>query len=664
MKKWLFVALGLVLFVLSYMVGFVSTTSPEVPDLADQSHETSSYEKGKGASSGVAAESGRKSGRSGSSLQKNPFSELDEQVLLHLDSSESLSKALSNLPLTSDSQTLRKEAFVALLKENPSAAVTLASMIEGMPVLQADQARQALLAALAEVMPETALEYLKEKRLYDNLETIGQIYERLAMDDPAAALERANEAGPLVSREAAYRAMLPHIMGNGLESLSSFKELIDDPVAAYELLGDALMTMAVNRPEEAVRLAMSETHFSRRKELLYNVAISWVDTDPDAFLQFAEKVENKQTRDMLRLMAAEHLAAYDPARATSLIESESNIRLKTSLVGRVAQIMAADDPRSAMDWLSSFDSKTQQVALPMILGMVARADPEFARGIIDGQVADNNLADAISVVVESLAITNPASAMAWADTLHSPLLVDSARSQIYSHWAKNNVQAALDAAYAEARPDVQQLALASITDVWSYDDPQGFLQWATQQQGEYGAFMYEKAVLVLNQMDAVAAAEHFETIVARHTEAGGAADDYVNLSSEISSMMPDPETAFAWANNQKTPAMRKVALEQSAARWAVEDPMNLEQKLVGLEPDAAATIRAVAAREMVSDDPVPALKMAAGIEDPTLRRQSLARTYAHALEISEEKATLALKNIAGVSPEEIQAIIQAAAEYQ
>lgn len=652
-----------IVFLFGCAIGFFSA-SPHHPENVLSEEERVTEQTTKSSSTKKTRARDRSDPSSDVDLMNQSGVETTIAELQLLPSEFSLNTALSSLPLTFDSYTQRKEIFLKILRNDPSAANALAAMIEGMPALQADQARQSFLAALAEVLPHTALTYLKEKKLYDNLDSIGDMFDRLGEESPRIAMELAKEIGPLASRKSAFKALLPHALDENFKGLSSLEELTGDPIVAYDLLGEALQSLAAKSPTDAARIAMNEPHFSRRKELLVNVAASWVDTDADGFLEFVDQTENRQTREMLRLLATEHLAAYDPERTMKLIASGSDIREKTIMIGRVAQIMASENPEEALAWLGKFDADTQQAAMPQMLSIVARANPELARSYIDGQVANNELAGAIATVIESMAITDPAGAMEWANSLHTPHLVRSSHTQLYQYWAENDPLAAFETAMAEPRTDIKTLALDEITSTWSYDDPQAFLEWATQQQGEYGSYVYEKAIFVLNQMDAQVAAQHYDQIVAKHMAAGGSPEDYNELASEISSMMPTPETAFQWATSRATPAMRETSLKESAARWATENPKELTRGLEGLDPATAATIRAAAARELVSTDPEPALKMAAGIEDPELRKNSLARTYAHALEISEEKATHMLKQLQGITPEEVEQIIAAAQEYQ
>jgi len=93
-------------------------------------------------------------------------------------------------------------------------------------------------------------------------------------------------------------------------------------------------------------------------------------------------------------------------------------------------------------------------------------------------VADNQLAEAVHIVVDPMAITDPIAAMEWAKTLHTPHLQESAFEQIYLIWAKNDVDAAMNAANQEVDLNARQAALDAVTQIWANDKPQDFLQWA------------------------------------------------------------------------------------------------------------------------------------------------------------------------------------------
>ena len=215
----------------------------------------------------------------------NGLWEIEEAAELLLTESSEAAKqtALSSLPLNAASTKLRTSIFKSLLEKDPSQVEALVAGVEQLPPLQAEQGRQALLNALSQVDPSYALDYLKQTRHYDNLSAVTNIFNRLAQNNPQQAVKLIAEVGPLATRTAAAKAVLPHLIQTRVPNLQSVTNLFEDRSISYALAEEALRTVALDDPKRAAELALSEKHMTRRRQYLIGVASSWVDDDPDAF---------------------------------------------------------------------------------------------------------------------------------------------------------------------------------------------------------------------------------------------------------------------------------------------------------------------------------------------------------------------------------------------
>jgi hypothetical protein len=223
----------------------------------------------------------------------------------------------------------------------------------------------------------------------------------------------------------------------------------------------------------------------------------------------------------------------DPAGAAKFLDAQSNLQLGPATWRQVAENWAAQDPKSALDWVQMQSTDISRVAMQGIVSGWLQKDPQAAQDYCASHV--DNLAgqQSASIVANRMAATDPERAAKWASQLPNENARQMSELTVAGGWAANDPRNA--AQWAASLPaDDQEGALSAIASVWAESDPQAAGEWL-------------------------------------NTLSGSGRDAAV--ASYASALAPvDPATALAWALSASNSSIREEVASRIANDWLMRDP--------------------------------------------------------------------------------------------
>jgi len=141
-------------------------------------------------------------------------------------------------------------------------------------------------------------------------------------------------------------------------------------------LADLGSEISTKDPRSAIELAKQMTPGKTQENLLQSVACNWVETDPNAALNWAAGVSDPVLRDKVVASAVQAYALVDPAQAATWLVSEvkSDEVLNESVVN-ITESWAAQDPSAAAKWVAMFPTgDTRASAVNTVLTYWLQAD--------------------------------------------------------------------------------------------------------------------------------------------------------------------------------------------------------------------------------------------------------------------------------------------------
>lgn len=289
------------------------------------------------------------------------------------------------------------------------------------------------------------------------------------------------------------------------------------------------------------------------------------------------------------LQALSGIAKTNPALAIDLAQELGRTdEERAEWVKNLTQQWCDQDVQAAWKWLGALSQhRMEQLAggelTSVVLGAMARQDPDAVISNLDGLLRHGNLSESVSTPV----------------AVHVGLaaLVDAGKidlaQQVVDAWARDPQKLKLEAAAyetvamarAQSAPtetaewllslpggDERNNAIATFSAVWADHDPRGALQWAEalpDSDGRQAAIRRTVADNIEKYPNEVSA--WLGDYLAR-APASPATDALVaTVISNSPEIRAAPQTALQWLKLISDPAQHDAVEERIAIRWAVQD---------------------------------------------------------------------------------------------
>lgn len=273
----------------------------------------------------------------------------------------------------------------------------------------------------------------------------GGIGSALTQSDPDRALEWAKENdrgmhGGLVSTVLA--AMASTDPGRALDEA----QRLPNAQQRQQAFGMIAMTVSQKEPQQAIELLDRIERPDDRKGVARNIAIMWVQADPDAALSWMLHRDGSERDEML---------------------------------STTAHMLAQTDLDSAMRWLPRLDEKSQTLWRAQIASNLAsQRSPAEALQFISRYEGSGDYPQLLASAINGLAETDIHAALQMADRVPEGLERDGLYSGLIWRYGQQDPEQA--AAMLNSISDNAQRAQATsmLVMTWSHSDPEGAQQWA------------------------------------------------------------------------------------------------------------------------------------------------------------------------------------------
>jgi hypothetical protein len=213
------------------------------------------------------------------------------------------------------------------------------------------------------------------------------------------------------------------------------------------------------------------------RELASRLLVSrWVQSDPDAALQFAA---SNRGYEYVASDVFEQAAATDAQSALERAKALPNADLRYMALRGVLSFMADTDPAGALRLAQTLgDYRGNEPLNSVIYRQWAANDPQAAALQAAQDNTESGWRSPVNQVVRTWAGQDPAAAANWSLALSDPEARSRSISQVMRQWTRENAAAAADWINALPPGGNHDAAVAALASAMASTDPQNAVNWA------------------------------------------------------------------------------------------------------------------------------------------------------------------------------------------
>ena len=258
---------------------------------------------------------------------------------------------------------------------------------------------------------ERPLEAVWNELVADEIPNVAQLAELVRV-----AKQWMNEAGfeliqkindsltnPIV-QNAVISSIVHHAAQTDAESAMQQALRLSGPVRDLALMSVATSWVGQN-PIQAMKAVSAIEDGSVRREMLEMLVRAWAENYPTTILEDLELVP-QNLRMLGEREALLALARTDPQGTVSLLGNITDEELKLAITKELAASWSDLDVHAALEWALSEDAAIKNHVLTLIIGKLARKDPEFALQTALSQPLEDSLVGMELAVIGEVAATD------------------------------------------------------------------------------------------------------------------------------------------------------------------------------------------------------------------------------------------------------------------
>ena len=365
---------------------------------------------------------------------------------------------------------MQSAVIPAWAEQQPERA--FAGVAELPPNWDRTQLLQHVTAEIARHDPQLALNLISSIKLPDPDKYRGIIVGEWSRYDPAGAAQWVERQSVRLQGQFAFRVADAYVGQQPQEALDWALRISRSP--GKNLWSYMLRQMALNDPQEALRIAMASENPAQRSNALSGVLSSIATTNPALAMSHLDKVPAGNLRTQVIMEIASRLAetsvasavdwlndlddtgmrrqawtqisgniAYrDPDGAAEMVDRVPK-EAREAWIGSVAGAYAQSDPNKAIQWVRKFqDEPTYPRMVQQVVMNAAGNNPELALDIINRTADGKHREQLLAGVMPMLAHTAPESAARLLDDISDESLRSQSISMVASGWAQADLPAA------------------------------------------------------------------------------------------------------------------------------------------------------------------------------------------------------------------------------
>jgi hypothetical protein len=213
-------------------------------------------------------------------------------------------------------------------------------------------------------------------------------------------------------RELASRLLLAHWVQSDPDAVLQFAA----SNRGYEYAADAVFQQAAaTNLSSALERAKALPNADLRYMALRGVLSFMSDTDPAGAVRLAQTLGDYRGNEPLSSVIYRQWAATDPQAAALQASQEKTEEGWRSPVNQVVRTWAGQDPTAAANWsLALQDADARSRSISQVMRQWTRDDPTAAVNWISGLPPGANYDSAVAALATSMAATDPQNAINWA----------------------------------------------------------------------------------------------------------------------------------------------------------------------------------------------------------------------------------------------------------
>jgi hypothetical protein len=194
---------------------------------------------------------------------------------------------------------------------------------------------------------------------------------------------------------------------------------------------DVFQRYAVTDPQAALERAKALPNADLRYMALRGVLSFMAGTDPVATIQLAQTLGDFRGNEPLTSVLYRQWAANDPQAAAAQAAQDNTENGWRSPTNQVVRTWAAQDPAAAAKWsLSISDAEAQARSLSQVMRQWTRDDATAAANWATSLPAGGPHDAAVAALATSLAGTDPQNAVSWAKTISDETMRNNALQRV------------------------------------------------------------------------------------------------------------------------------------------------------------------------------------------------------------------------------------------
>jgi hypothetical protein len=381
---------------------------------------------------------------------------------------------------------------------------------------------------------------------------------------------------------------------------------------------EAAIAKAATDPEAAIDDALRLPP-SKSQAALAGIAAAWVKTDPLGALAHVDYIDDMELRSAFKSNVLRTWATIDTdAMLSYLVDLSPEQQEEALRVGAVQSSVAMLEPERALEAAESLAGEFGMMLRRSALMSLARDDPLTALRRVEALPLGIERDQLMSVIAQNYGRTDPAAAIAWAQSLSPELLsnvmmgvartdperalevlttLSGAQDQqrlMQLLVMNNSLTSAQTAAFADRLLAQQNRgnALQMLTSAWANRAPQDALNWLLANPGRATTRAIPQAGMNLARTNPTAAIGYLDRIPneLRANWLSAVAEGYAQH---------DARAAANWVTQHRGEQGFDAALAAVAARTAQQDPVSAARLFDSVDvtqaPDAPGSARAIAA---------------------------------------------------------------------
>ena len=368
---------------------------------------------------------------------------------------------------------------------------------------------------------------------------------------------------------------------------------------------------------------------------------------------------NNEYRSAMRALAAEDIDA-----ARQYFEQAKSNEDRQMWGSLIAMQMVPDNPGEALRWAREVDIGPRAQIEMMVIGMIARTDPELAFAEAQKTTNINMREHMVSMAIQAIAENDPAQAVAYLEKIKDRNQKNQASQNLLHTWMRKDQEAALAWVLSQDEQSLGQMINQVGSNLLEYDvdsaikllprlddkyrsglrqqivhrlatnrSPSEAQSFVAQFQGEPEYDQLQAALISgVAQSDAIAAKQ----MVAQISDTDARDTAYVQVIAQRA--LKNPTEAASWLRSIADEVKRGAAAGQLASNWYANDPAAATRWVSNLQ---AGTIRDDAIMQMSyrwSESTAETERLIASIKDRDKRGQAKIRRVYSLMRTNPEEA--------------------------